>query len=656
VPVDVATRDGQSVLIHLTNPTKAPVTVTLSFMGEDKDITVDPKDVRTEFIPRPTSFPSGLPTETARLKSKDPYVASVTMTGSCSSYLAIPTIGLGMSYQIITWDPSSSLMGNAWFTVSTVKPALITITLPEGKCTAKSSYISLECGDTFSISLPEYAAITFNSVSDLSGTTVDSTQPVLVIAGNDEISIGSASVTDDSVSEFFPVKAWGTTFVVPAVPNNDGVGYSIKMSSKSASVKIQSSTGSTSHTLTAGKAVVVDFAANPVLYITSDNPIQVVQFVRGGETSSATGCPSSLNVLPTSLYLSTYYVSSWQSKSPFTNFVTIIIEASALASGGLMLNDEEAIQDIGWVDVPGSNMKTRDLVITGQFGKFSHSSANFVVYRYSNLPATDIDKPCALFYAAGADYSYAESSQESTLSMSSTTMLPVSTTKGSGTTMAPQSPEQLITDCSCLNITSTLQPSFSGQYVKEGEMFSNKPVYKRQDCDLYLFDYDEPTVGFWLIGPTLGSRRGSIVNSHIYQLPNETNSTSWYVYDPDSKEFKQDPGFKIVCSCTVEKGCDSGEFMSNGTSLFDGVFSTSGEFYNGRPVYWHESHSLVLYYKKGSSCQYWVVSDKIGSTSGVIYSFDTADNPGDVTTWQQTGSSDSPETTFSCYSGSNTDS
>ena len=668
VPISAANEEGQSVLIHIVNPSDAPITVTLTFQGNDKEITVAPGDTHSEFIARPSNFPSGLPTETARLKSDSPFVASVTMVGSCSSYLAIPTEGLGKRYQVITWDPATSPMGNAWFTISTIKSTVVKIAIPEGTCVVKSSYINPLCGDEFQVYLPEYAAITFSSVDDLSGTTIEAQEPVLVIAGNDDINIGSTSVNDNSISELFPVEAWGTDFVVPPVPENDGSGYSIKMScgSSSATAIVQSASGTTTHELTEGKSVVVDFTDNSILSISSNSPIQVFQFVRGGQSSSDTGCPSSLNVIATSLYMNTYYTDVWLSKAAYVDYVSMIIEGSEVEN---LKVDDEAVDSADWKDVPGTTMKCKHMKVTNQRTKFAHTSEKFGLFRYSYLKATDIDKACALSYVAGADFSYAKSmnasttpsaSNESSTGMPSTTAASMGSTMtmGSTTTAAPSMLQ--ITDCSCLNLTSTVQPASSGAYYLEGQQYKDKPVYKRKDCEMYLYYYEDSSVGYWLVGPVKGSNKAYIANPRIYRPINDTQPGSWTVYDTDKDDFVPDPGFQIMCSCSFETSCTSGEFVQNGTNLLEGVFSLTDKFYNGKPVYEHESGKLFLYYNRDTTgtCSYWVVSNKLGSTAGIIYAYDTsAQSPGDVITWQSKGQATSTDKiSFTCYMSSEEDS
>jgi hypothetical protein len=211
----------------------------------------------------------------------------------------------------------------------------------------------------------------------------------------------------------------------------------------------------------------------------------------------------------------------------------------------------------------------------------------------------------------------------------------------------------MVNDCSCLNVTGSVQPTYSGQYYLQNGSLNDRPVYKRSDCDLYLYNYEDATVSYWIIGPTLGGTRGLANNINVFRDINET-SKGWSVYSTSLAKHVPDPDLTVTCSCSVST-CSMGEFILNGSSLFDGVFKFNETTYNGRPVYKHSEMKLVLYYQKTTSCEYWMVSDGLGLTVGLLYAYDPTTNPQAVTTWKTNPSSTTVKESsiqFVCYTAS----
>jgi len=278
-------------------------------------------------------------------------------------------------------------------------------------------------------------------------------------------------VSDTSASELFPVDAWGTTFAVPGIPENDAGGFSIKISSGfgvAASVDITSSGGKQTVQIAANNLTVIDFINNSPLYIVSSVAIQVVQFVRGSTSGTKVGTPTAIYIPSTNLYTSSYYFSTWYGSLLFKHYVIALIDGAALSGMGPPTVEGVATSPTGWTDIPGSTMKTKQFVLSLNYSSIVHPSAKFGAIRFSYVENDATFKTCSLGYLAGADYSY----QIETMTSSSVSSTVAPSTAAPPTTVNPSKSGQttsLITDCSCLNITGSVLSSHNDSTTDSGQ-------------------------------------------------------------------------------------------------------------------------------------------------------------------------------------------
>ena len=96
-------------------------------------------------------------------------------------------------FQVLTWDPSLSTAGTSWLSLTAVRPTLIQISLPAGTCDVLGGYITYYCGDVFYLLLPAGGSTMFSSNYDLSGTFINATDVVSILAGNTNINVGQSA-------------------------------------------------------------------------------------------------------------------------------------------------------------------------------------------------------------------------------------------------------------------------------------------------------------------------------------------------------------------------------------------------------------------------------------------------------------------------------
>ena len=90
----------------------------------------------------------------------------------------------------------------------------------------------------------------------------------------------------------------------------------------------------------------------------------------------------------------------------------------------------------------------------------------------------------------------------------------------------------------------------NGLYLKEGNNTDDDeapPVYKHRLCDMFIYYYGEGEAPRWLVGPSVGSVRGLVLN-HDYNVSHPVNATqTWRVHKNGA--WTDDGNVTVSCSC-----------------------------------------------------------------------------------------------------------
>ena len=112
---------------------------------------------------------------------------------------------------------------------------------------------------------------------DLSGTTITSTQPVGVFAGNDCADVPpEASYCNTLAEEMTPTDAWGTQFLTEPLATRSGDTFRFMASEDNTTVDVD---GTAVATLSANQEY--ETILTSASTITANNPIQVMQYSNG---------------------------------------------------------------------------------------------------------------------------------------------------------------------------------------------------------------------------------------------------------------------------------------------------------------------------------------------------------------------------------------
>ena len=274
--------------------------------------------------------------------------------GSCDGFLALPVVAVGREYLTVSYYPpaQNSEIG----LVAVEDGTIVTVSL---RRTARpglqlnwngSTYTS---GDQFTLTLDRHETAQLQDHSDLTGTRINASRPVIVLSGNDFIPDGFLTAPSHLVEQLPPIESWGRTFYLAPMGlvgsssggSGAGGGYQIKFISNVDGARVAVDIGRTASNVTladAGNPTPYDVgtgskiplftspAAGAYGTIRSDSTLLVAQFARG---PNGTNHHRAMTIVPPVESYKSLYIFSTGS-SPYTNlthFVSIVAEKSAVA-------------------------------------------------------------------------------------------------------------------------------------------------------------------------------------------------------------------------------------------------------------------------------------------------------------------------------------
>jgi hypothetical protein len=297
-------------------------------------------------------------------------------------YLGLPVEALGTSYMVCSYKNetfnSSSLISTEFAVAGTQDCTQLTITpqLTVGSHKAGVPYsVSLNQGDVYQLQDPTVP-------DDLTGTLISSDKPVAVFGAHacDFVPAGVQSC-NHLVEELWPLQYWGTQFVTMPLATRTGGD----------TIRFISSANNTSVTVN-GTALVplaqgwsIDENESVPLYITSNNPIYVVQFSDGGtQDNSGTSYapdPTMISVPPVNEFDTSYTIGM-----PMTEF-TGNYENILTSSPGSVTIDGTQIPTAWYTPIAGTYQGTQISVTQGVHQLSSSVPFGVAVYGFGNEDA-----------------------------------------------------------------------------------------------------------------------------------------------------------------------------------------------------------------------------------------------------------------------------
>lgn len=215
-------------------------------------------------------------------------------------FLALPTDILGKEYQVVSYRNNGAIIGNEFLIVGTVDGTVVTITptATVGPRIAGVPYnITINEGQTYLLVDP-------NGVpSDLTGTTITSTEPIGVFGAHKAANIPRGASEEDHIVEMLlPESAYGRSFLTaPLATRTAGDFFRVIASEDSTEVSID---GVAQSPMSANQFFEVNLLN--ASQITSNRPVMVMQYAASSSFDGALGDPLMMIVPPYEQYCSTY--------------------------------------------------------------------------------------------------------------------------------------------------------------------------------------------------------------------------------------------------------------------------------------------------------------------------------------------------------------
>ncbi|KAK3090201.1 hypothetical protein FSP39_010008 [Pinctada imbricata] len=152
----------------------------------------------------------------------------ISSTGGADSFYILENSELGTDYIVQTY---CDVVGICQFAVAAPDGAEVKITLPSRRkfsdpsCDTRihsNGQVDHENATTFERNLDKEAVLYIQAECDLTGTRVNSNQPVAVFSGSHSVIVGWGDSTDFMMSQLLPTRYWGTEYIVYPYPHGKG--------------------------------------------------------------------------------------------------------------------------------------------------------------------------------------------------------------------------------------------------------------------------------------------------------------------------------------------------------------------------------------------------------------------------------------------------
>jgi len=170
--------------------------------------------------------------------------------------------------------------------------------------------------------------------------------------------------------------------------------------------------------------------------------------------------------------------------------------------------------------------------------------------------------------------------------------------------------QDLSSCCAVLNIESTAEASEHqsnrlGQY-RLGGLFSDRPIYKHEEREEFLFYLTSRNRGLWMVGPSVGQFNGGLANRGDPVCAEDTPTGQWKYTDGQS--WHRDSSLKITC---VEQ--ELPECVYNDQTDFEGGDLPEALGGGGLVTSATSSAECITECETRKACRYWTWTGESGA-------------------------------------------
>jgi hypothetical protein len=248
-----------------------------------------------------------------------------TFPSTTDGFLGLPTNILGSSYLVEGYTGGLGL-GSDFAVVGTLANTTVTIDPVEtvGSHPAGTPYtVTLNPGDVYQLG--------DGGAGDLSGTSITSTNPVAVFAGNGCANVPPTAVACNLLNEeMTPTDTWGTDFLTEPLATRSGDTFRFMASENGTTVTVN---GTAVATLNAGQFF--ETILTSASQINSNNPIQVMQYSNSSSFDQANADPFDITIPPFEQFLNSYTVTTEPNGADpaiTNNYINVVAPTSEIGS------------------------------------------------------------------------------------------------------------------------------------------------------------------------------------------------------------------------------------------------------------------------------------------------------------------------------------
>lgn len=361
-----------TIEIHLTSDVSTSVLVEYPINSPTftQTATVTPGDITIVEIPNSSSqsWNAGTVQNNAiRVSSAQDFVMYAINRRPFSSDAAInlPVSVLGEEYIVSSYTPS---FASVFSVVAAFDNTVVDIT-PTQNLTG-----GFTANDTFTITLNRGEGFLGSSNSDLTGTTVESSQPVSVTNGNRCTNVPPGTAFCDHIFQVaHPTFSWANVTVAAPLSNRtEGSVYRVLARDDNTTIE---QNGSVVATLNRG-----EFYETPILpdaqVFEGSNPIFATQYMTGSGRpgTGGIGDPAMGSLIPTEQYLSAYTFSTVGGSQFAQHWLNVIAHNDDISDGTVIL-DGAPIPFADFTAISGTNYSYAQIQLTE--GTHSTASGSF---------------------------------------------------------------------------------------------------------------------------------------------------------------------------------------------------------------------------------------------------------------------------------------
>ncbi len=417
------------MVVYLTSDVTTTATVSIANLNFTKTVTVKANGIVTVEIPTSAHLEDdGLSENGIHITSLKPIIvyAHIFANSVSGATLVLPVSALGKEYLSINYKQISNSKGSvSWFFVVAVEDdTQIEITpsqdTEEGWEAGKTYTVTLKKGDIYNV-LGKSVDVDANNANnnniysygdDLTGSKIKSVssggtcKKIAVFSGSSKIAISclsyqlptsgnnisSPGAGDNFMQQAYPTETWGKNFITVPQKERNYVIYRIVKSDPTAIVKINGTAVSF--------PLFYDFESQNIEQISSDKPIQVVQYavsqgkgVGCSSVSGDVGDPEMIYLNPLEQTLTNITMYSTGEFKILKHFINVVVKKAGVASFTL----DGASTSASFTEVPGnSEYSYAQLSVTeGTHNLRSDVGFNAIAYGFGSAESYG--------YAAGAN-------------------------------------------------------------------------------------------------------------------------------------------------------------------------------------------------------------------------------------------------------------